>query len=130
MGLEKTESLLHKFGYSFSKKNGIIIIKMDFAQRIFMRFSDAGEVIIKDKLVGWNFLTGMFEMSLKNAFLYNFVAALFGTVVIVYFSVELGISYVIFFYLIFLTWIFIWAMYYLIKLENIKRILVSWNQDL
>ncbi|MEM9391539.1 MAG: hypothetical protein AAGA02_13765 [Bacteroidota bacterium] len=129
MGLEKTEYLLNKFGYSFTKKNNVIQIKMDFAQRLFIRFSESGQIIIKDKLVGWNFLTGLIEMNLKNAFLYNFVSALLITVLMAYFFVEEGITYVVFFYLIFITWLLLWTTYYLLKAESIKRVLISWNDD-
>ena len=58
MEIDKTEELLKKFDYSFQRKNNELIIKMDFAQRMTIDFSDSEKIKIKDKLVGWNFLTG------------------------------------------------------------------------
>ena len=76
MGIEKTELSLNKFDYKFEKINNKIIVKLDFAQRIIIDFSDPEKIKITDRLVGWNFLTGLIEMSLKNATLYNFIGAI------------------------------------------------------
>ncbi len=90
MGIDKTEELLKKFDYDFKRKNNELIIKMDFAQRMTIDFSDSEKIKIKDKLVGWNFLTGLIEMSIKNATLYNFIGAIIMTFLFVYLDLEYG----------------------------------------
>lgn len=128
MGIEKTEQLLIKFDYKFEKKNNKIIIKLDFAQRIIIDFSDSEKVKITDRLVGLNFLTGLIEMSIKNATLYNFIGAIIMTFLFVYLDLEYGGLNLVFFFLAFIIWVLLWTIFYLVKAENLKRILTSWNE--
>ena len=127
MGIEKTEQLLNKFGYKFEKKNDQIIVKLDLAQRIIIDFSNPEKIKITDRLVGWNFLTGLIEMSIKNATIYNFIGALVLTIMFVYLDLESDGINLIFFFLTFILWVILWTTFYLIKAENIKRTLMSWN---
>lgn len=126
MEIDKTEELLKKFDYKFQKKNNQI--KMDFSQRTIIDFSDSQKIKIKDKLVGWNFLTGMIEMSIRNATLFNFIGAMVMTFLFVYLDLEFGTTNLIFFFLAFIIWILLWTIFYLVKAENLKRILISWNK--
>ena len=127
MGIEKTEQLLNKFDYKFEKKNDQIIVKLDLAQRIIIDFSNPEKIKITDRLVGWNFLTGHIEMSIKNATIYNFIGALVLTIMFVYLDLESDGINLIFFFLTFILWAILWTTFYLIKAENIKRTLMSWN---
>jgi len=127
MGIEKTEQLLNKFDYKFEKKNDQIIVKLDLAQRIIIDFSNPEKIKITDRLVGWNFLTGLIEMSIKNATIYNFIGALVLTIMFVYLDLESDGINLIFFFLTFILWTILWTTFYLIKAENIKRTLMSWN---
>ncbi|MCG2432143.1 hypothetical protein [Aequorivita xiaoshiensis] len=127
MGIEKTEQLLNKFDYKFEKKNDQIIVKLDLAQRIIIDFSNPEKIKITDRLVGWNFLTGLIEMSIKNATIYNFIGALVLTIMFVYLDLESDGINLIFFFLTFILWAILWTTFYLIKAENIKRTLMSWN---
>ncbi|WP_240723695.1 hypothetical protein [Flavobacterium sp. J27] len=105
MGIEKTEQLLNKFDYKFEKKNNKIIVKSDYAQRIIIDFSDPEKVKITDRLVGWNFLTGLIEMSIKNATLYNFIGAIIMTFLFVYMDLEYSGLNLVFFFLAFIIWV-------------------------
>lgn len=127
MEIEKTEKLLNKFDYKFEKKNNKIIVKLDFAQRIIIDFSDQKKIKITDRLVGWNFLTGLIEMNIKNATFFNFIGALILTFLIVYLDLEYSKNMVLFF-LVFIIWVLLWNIFYLIKSENLKRVLTSWNK--
>ncbi len=127
MGIDKTEKLLKKFDYNFRKENNKLIIKMDFSQRVIIDFSDSEKIVIKDKLVGWNFLTGMIEMSIKNATLYNFIGALVITFIFVYLDLEYGALNLVFFFLGFIVWILLWTIFYIVKAENLKQALMRWN---
>ncbi|MGJ8551246.1 hypothetical protein [Winogradskyella wichelsiae] len=128
MEIDKTEQLLNKFDYKFEKKNNQIIVKLDLAQRIIIDFSNPEKIKITDRLVGWNFLTGLIEMSIKNATIYNFIGALVLTIMFVYLDLEYDGINLIFFFLTFILWVILWTTFYLIKAENIKRTLMSWNQ--
>jgi hypothetical protein len=128
MGIEKTEQLLNKFDYKFEKKNKKIIVKSVFAQRIIIDFTDPEKVKITDRLVGWNFLTGLIEMSIKNATLYNFIGAIIMTFLFVYLDLEYGGLNLVFFFLAFIIWVLLWTIFYLVKAENLKRVLTSWNE--
>ena len=128
MGIEKTEQLLKKFDYKFEKKNDKLIIKSDFAQRIIIDFSEPEKIKISDRLVGWNFLTGLIEMSIKNATLYNFIGAIIMTFLFVCLDLEYGGLNLVFFFLAFIIWVLLWTIFYLVKAENIKRTLISWNE--
>ena len=128
MGIEKTEELLNKFDYKFEKKNNKIIVKSDYALRIIIDFSDPEKVKITDRLVGWNFLTGLIEMSIKNATLYNFIGAIVMTFLFVYMDLEYDGLNLVFFFLAFIIWGLLWTIFYLVKAENLKRILISWNE--
>ena len=128
MGIEKTEQLLNKFDYKFEKKNNKIIVKSDFAQRIIIDFSDPEKIKITDRLVGWNFLTGLIEISIKNATLYNFIGAIIMTFLFVYLDLDYGGLNLVFFFLAFIIWVLLWTIFYLVKSENLKRILTSWNE--
>ena len=128
MGIEKTERLLKKFDYKFEKKNNKIIVKSEFAQRIIIDFSELDKVIITDRLVGWNFLTGLIEMSIKNATVYNFFGAIVMTFLFVYLDLEYDGLNLVFFFLAFIIWVILWTTFYLVKAENIKRNIIRWNE--
>lgn len=128
MEIEKTEQLLNKFDYKFEKKNNQIIIKLDLAQRIIIDFSNPEKIKITDRLVGWNFLTGLIDMSIKNASIYNFIGALVLTIIIVYMDLEYDGINLIFFFLTWTFWVILWTTFYLIQAENIKRTLMIWNK--
>lgn len=128
MGIAKTEQLLKKFDYKFKRKDTEIVIHLPYSQRVIVDFSDPEKIRITDKLVGWNFLTGLIEMSIKSAFLYNFIGSILFTFLAVYVDVEnIGIT-LIYFYLAFMFWVLLWTMYYLVKAENLKQTLINWNQ--
>jgi len=128
MGIDKTEELLKRFDYKFQKKNNEIIIKLAFSQRIIIDFSDAEKVKITDKLVGWNFLTGLIEMNIKNATLYNFIGATIMTFLFLYIDLESDGINLLYFFLLFIIWVLLWTIFYLVRAENTKRMLISWNK--
>lgn len=126
MEKEKVLNFLDKSNYSYSEKNNSIIVKLELAQQVKIEFDEPNKIIIKDKLIGWNFLTGMIEMSLKNALIYNFVATiLFGILCMYSENKENGLN-VIALFLVFLTWIILFSGFYLVKLESFKNQIINW----
>jgi VIT1/CCC1 family predicted Fe2+/Mn2+ transporter len=128
MGIDKTEALLKKYDFNFQRENKELTIKMDFAQRMTIDFSDTEKIIIKDKLVDWNFLTGMIEMSIKGSILYNFIGAIIIIFLFVFLDLETEGLNPVFLFLVFMFWVLLWTMYYLMKYESLKQTLISWNE--
>ncbi len=130
MGIDKTEQLLNKFDYTYRKENNKLIIKEDFALQIIIDFSDADTIKITDKLVGWNFLTGLIEMSVSKAIRYTFFSGMLATLLFVYLYLNLGDNGVnfTFFFLAFLFWVALWVPFYIIKAESVKKTLMRWNE--
>jgi hypothetical protein len=129
MSLEKTESLLRKFDYTYEKTNDQIEVRLGLGLRVTADFFNSEKVVIKESLTTWNFLTGTLDMSLKSALIYNFI----GTFILsglFFFGFDQGgyISPT----LIFLSMIFIvllWSSYYLTKAEHMKQTLRRWNEN-
>ncbi|NRT13636.1 hypothetical protein [Flavobacterium sp. 14A] len=64
MEKEKVLNFLNKYDYNYSEQNNTIFVKLELAQQVIIEFNDPNKIIIKDKLIGWNFLTGMIEIIL------------------------------------------------------------------
>lgn len=63
---EKISNNLKKFNYNFSEDKNDIIVKLDFSHNVVISISDDNKIIINDRLVRWNFLTGGIPMNLKK----------------------------------------------------------------
>jgi hypothetical protein len=128
MEIEKVLNFLDKYDYSYSEKDNSIFVKLELAQQVTIEFDVPNKIIIKDKLIGWNFLTGMITMSLKNAFIYNFVGLiLLGFICLYSENTENGINLIVLF-LVFITWIILFSGFYLIKLEGFKNQIMNWTK--
>jgi hypothetical protein len=128
MEKEKVLNFLDKYDYSYSEKDNSIFVKLELAQQVTIEFDVPNKIIIKDKLIGWNFLTGIITMSLKNAFIYNFVGLiLFGFICLYSENTEKGINLIVLF-LVFITWIILFSGFYLIKLEGFKNQIMNWTK--
>ena len=129
MEIEKALTFLDKYNYIYSVKGNTIFVKLEFSQRIRIEINEPHKIIFTDKLVGWNFLTGLFDMSLKNALIYN----LFGSIILGTLSVYSGSNnhniYFIALYLIFMTWAIVLFTFYLVKLESFKIQIVNWMKE-
>ena len=120
--MEKQQILnfLNKYNYTYTESNKNIIVKLDFSQRIYINLDEENKIKISDKLTGWNFLTGIIEMSLKNAMLYNFIGAIIIGIMFFCFQLESQSNILIPIYLVFILWVLMFTFYYLVKLENFK----------
>jgi hypothetical protein len=128
MEKEKVLNFLDKYDYSYSEKDNSIFVKLELAQQVTIEFDVPNKIIIKDKLIGWNFLTEMITMSLKNASIFNFVGLiLFGFICLYSENTENGINLIVLF-LVFITWIILFSGFYLIKLEGFKNQIMNWTK--
>ena len=120
MEIEQILNFLNKYDYEFTKTDQKIIVNLDFAQKVYIDLSDVNKIKISDKLTGWNFLTGLITMSLKNAMIYNFIGAIFVGFIFIYLQLQNNNINLIPIYLVFMLWVLMFTVYYLIKLENFK----------
>ena len=129
MEKEKVVNFLNKYNYNYSEKSNSILVKLELAQQVQIKFEEPNKIIVEDKLIGWNFLSGIIEMSLKNALIVNFVGIiLFGYVCIYCENQENGL-HILPLFLVFNTWVLLFSGFYLIKLEGFKNQLINWTKD-
>lgn len=129
MEKDKTRIFLDKYNYNFAEKDNSIIVQLEFSQQIKIEFDKPNKIVFNDKLVGWNFLTGMIEMNLKNALVWNFVGTIIlGILCLVVENIINGLN-IIPLFLIFITWIVLFTGFYNIKLENFKTRLINWTKE-
>lgn len=121
--MEETEDFLKQFDYKYLRKENELVVIMEFSQRVSINFSDPKKVVITDKLIGWNFLTGMIHMSIKKALLFNLILGGILSYSLSFINTELGL----FAFFVYLIWIFLWSVFYLSKSENLKDIILNWN---
>jgi hypothetical protein len=116
---------LERYGYNYLDRNGKIIVKLDYAQHICIDVTNPHKVIIQDKLVAWNFLTGSIQMSIKNAMLYNFAGVLLFTFILIYWENHSHVLIPL--YIGFIAWVIIWTIFYHVKSENFKQLISHWT---
>lgn len=118
MELNKITKILDENNYKYQVKNQVIVVSLDYSQNVVIDLSNPSKIIISDHLENWNFLTGCFKMSLKNAFLYNFILLLFFGFFCQYASfIDYNFTSLL---LTFITWVLLFSIFYLIKLESFK----------
>lgn len=129
MEKDKVISFLNKYNYSYSEKNNSIFVKLEHAQQIIIEFDEPNKIILKDKLIGWNFLTGMIEMSLKNAFIYNFIGTILFGILCLYSENKTNGLNLIAMFLVFITWVILFSTLYIVKLESFKNQIINWTKE-
>ena len=128
MEKEKVLNFLNKYNYNYSEKNNSIFVKLELTQQVKIEFDEPNKIIIKDKLIGWNFLTGMIEMSLKNALIYNFVGTILLGILCMYSENEENGLNIIPMFLVYISWIILFSGYYVVKLEGLKNQIINWTK--
>lgn len=126
---EKIVKNLKKYDYQFVESTNSLIVKLDFSHQISIDFSNNDTIIIQDKLVYWNFLTGAIAMSLKNAMQYNFI----GIIVFVglstfEFSENFNLNLIPFF-IGYVGWIVLFTIYYATKKESFIQLIALWSNE-
>lgn len=118
MELNKITKILEENNYKYKVKNQSIIVSLEFSQNVVIDLSNSSKIKISDHLANWNFLTGCIKMSLKNAFLYNFMLLLFFGFFCQYAAfIDYNFTSLL---LTFIAWVLLFSMFYLIKLESFK----------
>jgi hypothetical protein len=126
MEKEKTLIFLQTYNFNYSVENNSIVVKLNFAQCIIIEFNTDNKIIIKDKLVGWNFLSGMIVMNLKNAIILNCLGALAIGVYTIFLENAQNSFNTNALLILFVSWFIVFANYYHSNLENFKnQLLIS-----
>ena len=124
MKIDSTEDFLRKFDYNYQRNNDELIVEMDFSQKISIDFSNPEKVIITNKLIGWNFLTGIINMNIKNAALFNLISGLGLGFIFFFIDIKTGI----FFLIALVIWVLSWYTFYLSKTDTLKHFLINWSK--
>lgn len=122
---DKILNFLDKFDFNYSNDNQKIVVNLDFAQKVIIELKDGDKIKISDKLTGWNFLTGLISMSLKNAMVYNFVGGIIIGFLFITLQLRNSEINMVPIYLVFILWVLMFSVYYLIKLESFKNQLMN-----
>ncbi|MCF8217685.1 MAG: hypothetical protein K9I29_03250 [Bacteroidales bacterium] len=123
---ETVKKKLEQYRYTYSESNTYLKIPLGHAQYMIVDFSQKDKYIIKDRLTGWNFLTGMIEISLKNTMIYNTIGLVIAMVLLVVLDKLVNPFNLTLILIAAVSWIIIWTVYYLIKAESFKRQLIDW----
>lgn len=134
MSKEKIKAKLMKYQIKFSESDDTLNAKITLSQEMQITFSDDNKVFLTDKFVNWNPLSGIFKISLRNAILFQTIAiiTIWLLLLVIFSSLKFGIEYFEFITMgLVCSWGFtiLWSTYYLIKLENFKRTLISWLDE-
>jgi len=123
---EVIKKKLEKYNYDYFESDTSLRINLGHSQFMIVDFSQKDKYIIKDRFIGWNFLTGLIETNLKNSMIYNTIGLIIATVLLAILD-KIANPFNLTLFLISATcWIIIWTVYYLIKAECFKRQLISW----
>jgi len=124
MEKEKTIQFLKKYDYKFYEENQKIIVKLDFSQRVYLDFSEDDKLKITDKLIGWNLLTGVLSMSLKNAVIYISIMSFFAALITLILNFKGFGNHLLFIFGFCSIQYLFFSIYYLVKLESFKTQLI------
>lgn len=125
MEIENTEEFLRKFDYKYHRDANELLVEMELSHRISIDFSNPDNIKIIDKLTRWNFLTGIINLSLKNALILNVMLGIILGVTITSFDYKIGL----FIFLAWMVWVLSWATFYLSKSQSLRYFLINWNKQ-
>jgi hypothetical protein len=114
---------LDKYDYKYSENANVVTVKLGLCQIVNIDFSKTDKCIISDNFIGWNFLSGMMGMSLKNTMIYN----TFGFVIVVILMIFMD-NFILAptILILYAVWIIIWTFYYNLKFESFKSQVIFW----
>lgn len=123
MKLESAEDFLKKFDYNYERKNNELIIEMGFSQKVLVNFSNPSQIILTNKLIGWNFLTGIIPSSIKNALWINLIVGLILSSIIALSDLKAAV----FFFLGLTFWVLFWFTFYHSQFDKLKQFILKWD---
>lgn len=126
MNKQELSTLLGKYEYKHATLKNRISIDIGLSQELNIYFTEAGTVKMRDRLTAWNPLTGIIPLSVKGSIIYNIIGTIFILAVFFYLD-RLQISNgLVLISLGLVSWIVLWTIYYHVKAENFKRLMIDW----
>ena len=126
MDKEAFKRQLEKYNFRFVDYSNIVTIKLEYSLVVDVDFNLFEKILISDRLLNWNFLTLVFPMKLKHAVIYDFFALLVVAFICIYEAHNINQFYLIIAFMSALSWVLLWSVYYNLRSENLKRVLMIW----
>jgi hypothetical protein len=132
MNKQELKQKLNKYNYRYKEQFEKITVNLDSTLEIEIDYSEENKVIITDKLRGYNMLTGVWSMSIRNSIIFNMIISfiyLFFFSYMRYFLHKPFIGFLfILMFIVGIGWVVLWTSYYHIKSENFKTLIQSWDK--
>ena len=127
---DNLENNLIRFNQKYRKKGNEIIIETGFHLNVHVIFENE-KIEICPKLVGWNMLSGLIEMKLKSAVLYNIIASSISMFLILISSAYrfIPVTNLILIFLFVMIWTIGFILFYYVKSENLKTRIMYWLKN-
>ena len=134
MTKENIKTQLIRYGIKFDDSEKSLYIEMGHSHKILIEFSDDDKISMSDKLTSWNPLSGILNISLRDAVIWQSVSIFLSwlLLLIVFSSLNFGIEYFEFVTMVLVGmcgFAILWSTYYLIKLESFKITLMNWLDE-
>jgi hypothetical protein len=132
MNKQELKQKLNKYNYRYKEQFDKITVNLDSSLEIEIDYSEEDKVILTDKLRGYNMLTGVWSMSVRSSIIFNMIISF---IYLLFFSYMryflhkpiMGFLFILMF-IVGMGWIILWTSYYLIKSENFKTLVQSWDK--
>ncbi len=129
MDKEKFKDRLKKYDFTFSDFNNVVTIQVGHSLVVDVDFNLFEKILISDRLLRGNFLTGIIEMKLNQAVISNFLVLVVLGVFFIVESSHISQFYLLMAYMISISWIVLWSIYYNIKSETLKKTVMIWLES-
>jgi hypothetical protein len=132
MNKQELKQKLNKYNYSYKEQFDKITVNLDSSLEIEIDYSEEDKVILTDKLRGYNMLTGVWSMSVRSSIIFNMIISFIYLLLFTYMRYILHKPFVglliLLMFIVGMGWIILWTSYYLIKSENFKTLVQSWDK--
>ncbi len=127
--LNQVEGFLEKFNFNYKRIQNEIKVRLHFGLEFTIHSNKSNQIILKDRVVAWNFLTGIVEMTLKHALIYSFFGLLVGSILTYFLNDVMPQKTIILCLVVVLIWMVFWFLYYLVVSEQFKQSIYKLHKD-
>jgi len=132
MNKAELKQKLNRYNYRHKEQFEKIIVYIDSTLEIEIDYSEGDKVIIADKLRGYNILTGVWTVSVKGSIILNTALSFLYLLVYSYLNYIINKPFFIYctlmIFVLGVGWTILWTFYYLVKAENFKTLIQSWDR--
>lgn len=120
------EKKLDLYGYKYRSADGEIIVRLSLDQQVNIYCKGNNKCLVKHKLTGWNFLTGLLSMSLKGAMIYYTVGLAVIAIMFAFLGPASPNTDLSLFLIAAAGWFAGWTAYYAVTFESFRHQVMSW----